>query len=72
MNFQSFSLQLSFNETFKTKKSMKSGEIKTVTVFLFGQAHKSHWKLPLNKAVGLLNPKIMEDRQSSQSNKECF
>jgi len=45
------------------------GEIKTVTMFLFGNSHKSHWKLPLNKVVGILNPKIMEDRQGGHKDK---
>ena len=43
--------------------------MKPLTVFLFGQAHRAHWKLSLNKVVGILNPKIMEDRQSGNQNK---
>ena len=38
------------------------GDITTVTLFLFGKAHKEHWKLPLNKVVGILNPKLMDDK----------
>ena len=28
-----------------------------VSLFLFGAAHRSHWKMPLNRVVGILNPK---------------
>jgi len=48
------------------------GEIKTVSMFLFGNSHKTHWKLPLNKVVGILNPKIMEDRQSGNKGEDFF
>merc|ERR550534_2958106 len=46
------------------------GEIKTVTLFLFGSAHKTHWKVPINKVIGLLNPKILEDRENSKNKGE--
>lgn len=38
------------------------GEIKTVSLFLFGRAHKDLWKTSIYKVVGILNPKILEDR----------
>ena len=41
---------------------MKGESIVTVTLFLFGKAHKEHWKMPLNRVVGLLNAKIMDDK----------
>jgi len=43
------------------------GEMRTVSVFMFSKAHKAHWKMPINKVVGLLNPKVMEDRAGSIS-----
>jgi len=46
------------------------GEIKPVSLFLFGAAHKAHWKTPINKVVGLLNPKILEDRGDSKTKGE--
>jgi len=41
------------------------GEIKTVSVFMFSKAHKAHWKMPINKVIGLLNPKVLEDKAGS-------
>ena len=38
------------------------GDITTVTLFLFGKAHKEHWKMPVNKVLGILNAKVMEDK----------
>ncbi len=38
------------------------GDISTVTVMLFGRCHASHYKVPTNRVVGILNPKIMDDR----------
>ncbi len=38
------------------------GDIRTITVMLFGRCHGSHYKIPLNRVVGILNPKVMEDR----------
>jgi len=38
------------------------GEMNTVSLFLFGKAHKKHWSLPLNKVVGILNPRHFEDK----------
>ena len=34
------------------------GDIASVTVFLFGAAHTRHYKIPLNKVVGILNAKV--------------
>ena len=33
-----------------------------LTLFLFGRSHKDHWKTPLHKVVGILNPKAMEEK----------
>jgi minichromosome maintenance protein 10 len=41
---------------------LQGGEIRSVTVFLFGAAHTRHYKIPLNKVVGILNAKVMDDR----------
>ena len=38
------------------------GDIITVSVLLFGKANTKHYSMPINKVVGLLNPKILEDR----------
>ena len=38
------------------------GDITTVTLFLFGKAHKEHWKMPVNKVLGIVNAKVMEDK----------
>ena len=38
------------------------GDITTVTLFLFGKAHKEHWKMPVNKVLGILNPKLLDDK----------
>ena len=38
------------------------GDIITVTVLLFGRANAKHYSMPINKVVGLLNPKVLEDR----------
>ena len=38
------------------------GDIQTVRVMLFGKANAKHYSMPVNKVVGLLNPKILEDR----------
>jgi len=43
------------------------GEMKTVSLFLFGKAHKKHWSLPLNKVVGILNPRNFEDKGQKKS-----
>ena len=34
------------------------GDIKQISVMLFGRAHTVHYKMPLNKVIGLLNPKV--------------
>ena len=34
------------------------GDIVSVTVFFFGAAHTRHYKIPLNKVVGILNAKV--------------
>ena len=34
------------------------GDIASVTVFFFGAAHTRHYKIPLNKVVGILNAKV--------------
>ena len=39
-----------------------TGDLDTVTVLLFGRANTKHYSMPVNKVVGLLNAKIMEDR----------
>ena len=31
--------------------------------------NQDHWKIPLNKVVGILNPKLLEDRQQKVSHK---
>ena len=41
-----------------------AGDIKTVTVMLFGRCHHSHYKMPTNKVVGILNAKVMDDKRS--------
>ena len=38
------------------------GDIQTVRVLLFGKANAKHYSMPVNKVIGLLNPKIMGDR----------
>ena len=38
------------------------GDIQTVRVLLFGKANAKHYSMPVNKVIGLLNPKILEDR----------
>ena len=35
------------------------GDITSVTVFFFGAAHTRHYKIPLNKVVGILNAKVL-------------
>ena len=37
------------------------GNCLPVSIFLFGRAHKEHWKVPLHKVVGILNPKVLDD-----------
>lgn len=37
------------------------GDIKQVSVLLFGRAHAVHYKMPMNKVVGILNPKVKID-----------
>lgn len=37
------------------------GDLKTVTVFLFGNAHKELWKTAAGTAVGILNADILEN-----------
>ncbi len=37
---------------------LQGGDIRSVTVFLFGNANARHYKMPLNKVVGLLNAKV--------------
>ena len=39
-----------------------AGDLKTISVLLFGKAHAKHYPMPLNKVVGVLNPKVLEDR----------
>ena len=39
-----------------------SGDFQTASVLLFGKAHTKHYPMPLNKVVGILNPKVLEDR----------
>ena len=34
------------------------GDIASATVFLFGSAHTKHYKIPLNKVIGVLNAKV--------------
>lgn len=41
------------------------GDIKTITVMLFGKSHNLHYRMPINKVVGILNAKIMDDRNGS-------
>ena len=43
------------------------GDIATVSLFLFGKAHKEHWKMPLNKVIGILNPKIMDGKEGKKN-----
>uniref|UniRef100_A0A0K2VC38 Protein MCM10 homolog n=1 Tax=Lepeophtheirus salmonis TaxID=72036 RepID=A0A0K2VC38_LEPSM len=38
-----------------------------ITVMLFGRAHAVHYKMPMNKVVGLLNPKVLESRSGGGS-----
>ncbi len=45
------------------KMSDLVGDIQTVTVLLFGKANTKHYSMPTNRVVGILNPKILEDRQ---------
>ena len=40
-----------------------AGDVQTVTVLLFGKANTKHYSMPINKVIGLLNPKILDDRQ---------
>ena len=42
------------------------GACPPVSLFLFGRAHKEHWKLPLHKVVGILNPKSLEEKNGSK------
>ena len=34
------------------------GDIKQVTILLFGKSHNVHYKMPINKVVGILNAKV--------------
>ena len=43
------------------------GDIATVSLFLFGKAHKEHWKMPLNKVIGILNPKLMDGKEGKKN-----
>lgn len=38
------------------------GDIKTITVFLFGSAYKEYWKLTLGAVIGILNPSVLENK----------
>ena len=38
------------------------GDIQTVSVMLFGKAQAKYYSMPQNRVVGILNPKILEDR----------
>ena len=38
------------------------GEIQTVSVMLFGKAQAKFYSMPQNRVVGILNPKLLEDR----------
>ena len=38
------------------------GDLKTVSVLLFAKANAQHYSMPLNKVVGILNPKVLDDR----------
>ncbi|KAL0267230.1 UNVERIFIED_CONTAM: hypothetical protein PYX00_009565 [Menopon gallinae] len=40
------------------------GDIKTITVFLFGSAYKEFWKLALGVVVGILNPSLLENKNN--------
>ena len=46
------------------------GNCAPVSLFLFGRAHKDHWKIPLHKVVGILNPKALEDKAGGGGGKE--
>ena len=50
------------------------GDIQTVTILLFGKANTKHYSMPTNKVVGLLNPKVLEDRagKGKQTFKSSF
>ena len=45
------------------------GEIQTVSVMLFGKAQAKYYSMPQNRVVGLLNPKILEDRSGKGENR---
>ena len=38
------------------------GDIQTVSVMLFGKAQAKYYSMPQNRVIGILNPKILEDR----------
>lgn len=40
------------------------GDIKMVTVFLFGTAYKEFWKTSLGTVVGILNPGVMDSKDN--------
>lgn len=42
------------------------GDLKTVSLFLFGNAHKQLWKTVVRTVVGILNPSILEKKSGSK------
>jgi len=47
------------------KLSDLRGEVKTITLFLFNEAHKSLWKTAEGLCLAVLNPTIFERRAGS-------
>lgn len=43
------------------------GDLKTVSLFLFGSAYKQFWKSTVGTVIGVLNPTILENRAGSAS-----
>ena len=43
------------------------GDIKTITVFLFGTAYNEFWKTSVGIVVGILNPAVMEGNEKSEA-----
>ncbi|XP_046386324.1 protein MCM10 homolog [Ischnura elegans] len=47
-----------------TLSDLKLG-LKKVSLFLFSGAFKTHWKLPVGTVMGILNPSVLNNRDSS-------
>lgn len=47
------------------------GDLKTVCLFLFGNAYKEFWKTTIGIVVGVLNPTVFESKAASKDEVSC-